>query len=158
MIRVLFVCLGNICRSPLAEGIFRDLVAREGLADQFEIDSAGTGDWHKGELAHPTTRAVAEGRGLTLTHRARQIQSADLSRYNHVLVMDEANERDVRKLVAAGAPAGHIHRLRAFDGLADALDVPDPFYGGLDGFERVHDLVEQACVGFLSHLRAHNEI
>ncbi|HEX6640820.1 MAG TPA: low molecular weight protein-tyrosine-phosphatase, partial [Thermoanaerobaculia bacterium] len=152
--RVLFVCMGNICRSPLAEGVFRDLVEREGLADAIAIDSAGIGDWHVGELPDPRTRAVAERRGLRLESRARQVVRDDLERFDYVIAMDEENMRGLR-LLRAEAPAGtQVRRLREFDAEADALDVPDPYYGGDDGFERVHDMVERACAGLLEHIRS----
>ncbi len=151
-VRVLFVCMGNICRSPLAEGVFRALVEHAGLADRIEIDSAGIGDWHAGELADPRTRAVAERRGLRLTSRARQVVSGDLDAFDLVVAMDEQNLRGLRRLRASAAPA-EVRRLREFDAEADDLDVPDPYEGDADGFERVHDMIERACAGLLEHVR-----
>ena len=153
-VRVLFVCLGNICRSPLAEGVFRDLVARAGLAERIRIDSAGLGDWHVGELPDPRTRAVAQRRGLELVSRARQVARDDLDRFDYVIAMDEENLRGLRRLRADAPPSTQVRRLREFDPEADHLDVPDPYYGGEDGFERVHDMVERACAGLLQHIRS----
>ena len=152
-IGVLFVCMGNICRSPLAEGVFRDLVERAGLADRFEIDSAGIGDWHAGELPDSRTRAVAQRRGLALTSRARQVAMSDLDRFDFVIAMDAENIRGLERLRAEASPRTEVRRLREFDPDADSLDVPDPYYGGDDGFERVHDMVERACIGLLRHIR-----
>ena len=153
-VRVLFVCMGNICRSPLAEGVFRELVERAGLADAIEIDSAGIGDWHVGELPDPRTRAVAERRGLKLVSRARQIVRDDLDQFDYVVAMDEENLRGLRRLRADAGSGTQVRRLREFDREADGLDVPDPYYGGDDGFERVHDMVERACAGLLEHIRS----
>lgn len=152
-VRVLFVCMGNICRSPLAEGVFRHLVERGGLGDRIEIDSAGVGSWHVGELADPRTRAVAEKRGLRLTSRARQVVFEDLDEFDLVVAMDEENLRGLEALHADAAPGAEVRRLREFDPEADHFDVPDPYYGGDDGFERVHDLIERACTALLEHIR-----
>jgi protein-tyrosine phosphatase len=145
--------MGNICRSPLAEGVFRDLVARAGLDDRFEIDSAGLGDWHAGELPDSRTRAVAQRRGLALTSRARQVVADDLDQFDLVIAMDADNVRGLSRL-RSRLPAGiEVRRLLEFDPEAEALDVPDPYYGGDDGFERVHDMIERACAALLEHLR-----
>ena len=153
-VRVLFVCMGNICRSPLAEGVFRELVDRSDLGQAIEIDSAGIGDWHVGELPDPRTRAVAERRGLRLVSRARQVRREDLEEFDYVVAMDDDNVRGLRRLRAEAAGGTEVRRLREFDPQADALDVPDPYYGGDDGFERVHDMIERACAGLLEHIRA----
>ena len=151
---MLFVCLGNICRSPLAEGIFRDQVRQAGLGDAIEIDSAGIGDWHVGELPDPRTRSVAQRRGLELVSRARQVKSGDLESFDYVVAMDEENLRGLQRLRADTPSGTQVRRLREFDPDADQLDVPDPYYGGEDGFERVHDMVERACAGLLQHIRS----
>ena len=153
-IRILFVCMGNICRSPLAEEVFRQLVRMAGLEARFEIDSAGIGDWHAGELPDPRTRAVARQRGLTLASRARQVVQQDLDRFDFVIAMDEDNLRGLSRLRAEVPPTTRVHRLREFDPDADELDVPDPSYGGDDGFERVHDMIERSCTALLEHIRA----
>lgn len=151
-IRVLFVCLGNICRSPLAEAVFRDLVDRAGLTERFEIDSAGLGSWHIGEPADARTRSVARARGIELTSRARQVAADDLDAFDVIVAMDEDNLRGLAKL-RAEAPRAEIRRLREFEEDPDELDVPDPYYGGDQGFENVHDIVERACARLLEHLR-----
>lgn len=153
-IRVLFVCMGNICRSPLAEGVFRHLVKEASLGDRFEIDSAGTSSYHTGDPPDSRTTAVAKRRGITLTGQSRQVEPADLQQFDYVLVMDGENHAAVQRLTKAGAARAAIHRLREFDPDDDDLDVPDPYYGGPDGFENVHDTVERACRAFLDHVRA----
>ncbi len=154
-IGVLFICMGNICRSPLAEGVFLHEAARRGLADRFDVDSAGTGGWHAGEPADPRAAAVAERRGIALPSRARRIDpDRDWRRFEHLLVMDRANRDDV---LSEGAPPERVRLLRTHDPLLvqaapDELDVPDPYYGGPDGFERVLEMVERACAGLLDEL------
>jgi len=149
--RILFVCLGNICRSPLAEAAFRAEADRLGL--DVEVDSAGTGGWHAGELPDPRTRDAARRRGLELTHRARKLQRADLDRFDLVLVMDDDNLRHVTTMAAQGARA-EIRLLRSFDPAAPAgAIVPDPYEGGRAGFDEVLDICERACEGLLAHVR-----
>jgi len=154
-IGVLFICLGNICRSPLAEGVFRGLVREAGLEHAFEIDSAGTSDYHEGELADPRTIAVARRRGIELTSRSRPITVEDIERFDYLVVMDSSNLRDVRRLAASVRPDARIQRLREYDPEAFGdLDVPDPYYGGEKGFVLVQEIVERSCVRLLEHLRA----
>ncbi len=151
--RVCFVCLGNICRSPTAEGVFVQLVADAGLSERIVIDSAGTGHWHIGELPDPRTIAAAARRGITLTHRARQFLPADLERFDLVLAMDRSNLAALRRM-AHGRTAPDIRLLRSFDPASDPeAQVPDPYAGDEDGFERVLDLCERACRGLLAHVR-----
>jgi len=156
--RLLFVCLGNICRSPAAEGVFLHLLAQEGLEDQFVVDSAGTGGWHVGRPADRRMRAAAERRGIALPSRARQLDRHDLVGFDRILTMDDDNLRTVRALARElSVPAAqlaviepitsHCRRLRA-------AEVPDPYYGGDQGFEDVLDLLEDACSGLLESLRA----
>ena len=154
MIRVLFVCLGNICRSPTAEGVFRALVAREGLAHAIATDSAGTADYHIGEPPDPRSRAAALKRGVDISDlRGRQVARDDFVRFHYVLAMDRSNYNSLARL----CPTDARDRLRLFLEFAtDAgLDeVPDPYYGGGDGFEHVLDLAEAASAGLLAHIRA----
>jgi protein-tyrosine phosphatase len=158
-IGVLFVCLGNICRSPLAEGVFRDVVQKEGLDGRFDIDSAGTSSWHAGDSPDPRTVAVARERGLELEHAARQVLAEDLHRFHYVLVMDASNRAKVEKLAAQAAGRAEVLMLRAFDAAAGTdLDVPDPYFGGPGGFEAVHDMVERACRALLDHIRAEHDV
>ncbi|MFN3199362.1 MAG: low molecular weight protein-tyrosine-phosphatase [Bradymonadia bacterium] len=150
--RVLFVCLGNICRSPLGEGIFRHLVEARGLSDAFEIDSAGTGGWHAGELPDPRSIEVARSHGIDLTaQRARKFLPADLNRFDVVMAMDHSNLRDIRARAPQGATA-EVGLL--LDELSDppTREVPDPYYGGPNGFEHVYQLVYGACEVLLDRL------
>ena len=170
--RLLFVCLGNICRSPAAEGVFLHLLAREGLEQAFVVDSAGTGGWHVGRQADPRMRAAAARRGIALPSRARQIERADLERFDRILTMDEDNLRAVQSLARAGRQKSERTDAEATDGNGAAhpgalvepitnhcrrfraREVPDPYYGGEEGFEQVLDLLEDACSGLLEDLRA----
>ena len=149
---MLFVCLGNICRSPLAEGVFRQLLEERGVAAEFEVDSAGTSGYHDGDPADPRTAAVARRRGVSLTSISRRITAQDLARFDHIIVMDEENLAAVQRLAERAGADVEIRRLREFDPDADSLDVPDPYYEGPDGFEHVHDIVERACAGLVEHL------
>jgi protein-tyrosine phosphatase len=152
--RICFVCLGNICRSPTAEAVMRRLVADAGLADRVTLDSAGTGNWHAGELADSRTRAAASRRGIEITHRARQLVAGDLERFDLVLAMDRDNLADIRRLFGRRAHP-ELALLRAFDATAPGgAEVPDPYAGGPDGFEDVLDLCERACRGLVEHIRA----
>jgi protein-tyrosine phosphatase len=152
-LRILFVCLGNICRSPTAEGVLRTLAAREAPELPLEVDSAGTADFHVGEPPDPRTQAAGLRRGYDLAAlRARMIEPADFGHFDLILAMDEENLRVLRRR----APAHFQERLRLlleFAPDADSHDVPDPYYGGPNGFEEVLDLVEAAARGLLKHLR-----
>ncbi len=157
-VRVLFVCLGNICRSPTAEGVFAARVAAAGLSARIVADSAGLVDHHAGELPDPRTRAEALRRGLALTHPSRPLLPEDFLRFDYVLGMDEANMARLRPLAAEMRFAGTLARLRDFDPASPpGSDVPDPYYGGPDGFVHVYDLCEAAADGLLAHLRARGE-
>ncbi|MCA8959793.1 MAG: low molecular weight phosphotyrosine protein phosphatase [Planctomycetes bacterium] len=149
--RVLFVCLGNICRSPLAEGLFLHHARREGVDHRFEIDSAGTGGWHSGERADPRMRATAARHGVELTSRARQVVPRDFTHFDSIVAMDDSN---VEHLVAAGAPRARVRLLLEADPAAEVREVPDPYYGGVDGFEQVYRLVDSACQKLLAELVA----
>jgi protein-tyrosine phosphatase len=153
-IGVLFVCLGNICRSPLAEAVFRHVVEEAGLGERFDMDSAGTSDYHTGDSPDPRTAEVAARRGVALEHAARQVLAADLERFDYVLAMDRANLGKLQSLAARSGGTAEIRLLRSFDpdGGHDH-EVPDPYFGGSDGFEDVHTMVENACRGLLQHIR-----
>ncbi|CAN5637034.1 low molecular weight protein-tyrosine-phosphatase [soil metagenome] len=154
-IGVLFVCLGNICRSPLAEGVFRQIVEREGLADRFEIDSAGTSAYHCGDPPDSRTAEVARRRGVLLEHAARQVDEEDFERFDFILAMDASNLGKLQRLAQRASGEAELQLLRGFDASADDdLEVPDPYFGGADGFEDVHDMVERACDGLLQHVRS----
>jgi len=150
-IAVLFVCLGNICRSPLAEGVFRDLVEEAGLGDRFRIDSAGTGSWHIGDPPDARSAAVATQNGVRLTGRARRFEAHDLDTFDWVLAMDRSNERSIEALRRGAAPA-RVHLLREFDPDGDDVEVPDPYYGGTGGFQEVFDIVDRSCRALLDHI------
>jgi protein-tyrosine phosphatase len=154
MVSVLFVCLGNICRSPTAEGVFRALCEREGLGDAVRIESAGTGAYHIGNPPDPRAQAAAKRRGIDLSgQRARQVTRADFDVFDYVLAMDGSNLADLRRV----CPPDRHGRLRLFlDFAPDApvREVPDPYYGEGDGFESVLDLIEAAGVGLLADIRA----
>jgi protein-tyrosine phosphatase len=153
-IGVLFVCLGNICRSPLAEGVFRELVRQEGLEDRFEIDSAGTSNYHEGDAPDTRTAQVALRRGVRLDHAARQIRPEDVERFDFVIAMDRENLRKMQRVVGPGPHRAEVRLLRSFDPEpGEDSEVPDPYFGGPRGFEDVHDMVERACRGLLQHVR-----
>lgn len=154
-VSVLFVCLGNICRSPLAEGIFAELVDGD---LRFTIDSAGTGSWHVGERPDPRARAVAEANGVELTSRGRQVSADDLDRFDLVIAMDRDNLEALERLRTGAAAGGsELHLLREFDPLADPeadpgeLDVPDPYWND-DGFQEVFTMISRSLEGLLEHL------
>src|SRR5271157_2363721 len=148
MIRVCFVCLGNICRSPTAEGVFRRLVSTANLSQKFEIDSAGTGTYHVGESPDARDRTVARRRGYDLTGTARQFQRSDFARFDYVLAADDNNLRALRKLAPSDEARCRVHLLREFDATAaPGAEVPDPYYGGPAGFDEVIDICERACGG-----------
>ncbi len=152
-VNILFVCLGNICRSPLAEGVFRRLVDEAGLTDFFEIDSAGTGAWHAGEPPDERMREAAEARELDITmQRARQFIEDDLSYYDHILVMDKGNLRDALSLDAEDAYGNKVRLFREFDPSPGTYQVPDPYYGGENGFSNVYDIVERTARVLLERL------
>jgi protein-tyrosine phosphatase len=151
---VSFVCLGNICRSPTAEGIMRSLVERAGLQDKIEVESAGTGSWHIGERADSRARATAAGRGVPLNGQAQQFSEADFERLDYILVMDVAIRNALGRLAPSDEARQKLHLLRAFDpDSPPGAAVPDPYYGGVDGFEQVFDICDAACRGFLTYLR-----
>ena len=148
-INVLFVCMGNICRSPTAQGVFRDMVHKRGLSDYIATDSAGTIDYHTGSKPDRRAREKAQKRGLDLSDlRARQVSSADFERFDYVIAMDQSNYADLEAI----CPPGREDRLHLFLDFAPdqpMREVPDPYYGGAAGFDRVLDLVEEASKGLL---------
>ena len=153
-VRVLMVCMGNICRSPTAHGVLESLVADAGLADRITVDSAGTHDYHVGRPPDERAQQHAARRGVDLSaQRARQLTARDFDAFDLVLVMDDANEHAARAL----CPPGQRHKLRRLTDFCTrhrASDVPDPYDGGEAGFEAVLDLVEDACAGLLRTLIA----
>ena len=165
MIRVLFVCLGNICRSPMAEGVLRHLIADAGLSDQIEVDSAGTSDWHVGEKAHRGTRSILKKNGIDYYGRARQFTITDLDHFDYILTMDRSNLSDIwNKILRDEYPLSNVVErdgrqieVRPFlhyahdAGLVHTLEVPDPYYS--NSFESVYKLVHIGCVALLDYIR-----
>jgi protein-tyrosine phosphatase len=152
-VRILFVCMGNICRSPTAEGVMRHLLAEEGLTDEIEVDSAGTGGWHAGSPPDRRATAAARGRGIVLEGTARQVTDEDFETFDLILCADAENVAALRAVAPPGAE-NRIRLLRSYDPVGEGdLDVPDPYYGGDSGFEDVLDQVEAACRGLVVELR-----
>ncbi|MDT8322430.1 MAG: low molecular weight protein-tyrosine-phosphatase, partial [Xanthomonadales bacterium] len=143
----LFVCMGNICRSPAAEGVFRKLAAEAGRGDEFEIDSAGTAGYHIGQRADARMRSVASGRGYELESRARRLESDDFHRFDWIVAMDDENFADISAL-DPGARARVVRMVDYCQGRSETR-VPDPYYGGEEGFHEVLDILEDACAGLL---------
>ena len=152
-VKVLFVCMGNICRSPTAEGVFTKLVQDQNLTDVIEIDSAGTHAYHVGEAPDPRSQKTALKRGIDLSSlRARRAVSADFEKYDYVLAMDRENQRGLEAI----CPIGQEYKLQLFLSYAPNLEheeVPDPYYGGPHGFERVLDMIEEASHGLLQDIQ-----
>lgn len=151
--RLLFVCLGNICRSPAAEGVMRNLLEHEGLPGPVEVDSAGTGGWHAGQLPDSRMRQHAAKRGYALTSRARQFRPADFNEFDLILAMDRQNLRDLQDLARHQHQLARLRLFGDFVGDGSAKDIPDPYYGGADGFETVLDLVEDGCGEILRKIK-----
>lgn len=160
MISVLFVCLGNICRSPMAEAVFADLVNKTGLSNQITIDSAGTGGWHTGESAHPGTLKVLRKHDIPYNGRVRQFQHADLSRFNYVLAMDGSNLSTIRRVneppIKPGPQITTFLHYANQSGLVKELEVPDPYYN--NNFDYVYNLVRKGSQALLAHIRKEHKL
>jgi protein-tyrosine phosphatase len=153
-VRLSFVCLGNICRSPTAEAVMRHLIKEAGLEGKVVVDSAGLGDWHVGEAPDQRSQAAGRRRGVILEGAARQFQSTDFARFDYVLAMDRQNRDGLLKLARDPEARARVRLLRSFDPAAPPdADVPDPYYGGVKGFDEVFEICEAACRGLLDHLR-----
>ena len=150
---VLFVCMGNICRSPAAEIVFRKVVAAAGLEGRIGIDSAGTIGYHAGDPPDRRMAATLRARGYPVAGRARQVVREDFGRFDLILPMDEDNEAVLKRLAPRNGTRARVVPFVRFCSEPGARHVPDPYYGGADGFERVADLVEDGCRGLLEHLR-----
>jgi protein-tyrosine phosphatase len=154
--RVLFVCLGNICRSPTAEGVMRTLVNEAGMESRIQLESAGTGAWHVGSPPDRRAREAASARGVELEGHARQVRAEDFEDFDLLLAMDGENARELRRQARGDEERAKVRLLREFDpasaGAAD-LDVPDPYYGAAGGFDEVFELVHAACAGLLEQIR-----
>ena len=155
-VRVLFVCMGNICRSPTAHGVFQALVEAEGLSDQIEVDSAGTHSYHIGSPPDPRSQSTARGRGIDLsTQQARRFVSSDFIDFDYLLAMDRANYADMRAIRPEGAQARLALMLEYSS--TTQIEVPDPYFGEA-GFEKVFDLIDEASRGLLKHIRENHGI
>ena len=152
-ISVLMVCLGNICRSPMAEGVFRHLIQAEGLADRIRVDSAGTGRWHVGESPDIRSIRTAAGHGVTLTGSAQQVQAEDFQHFDYIVAMDQQNLDNLERFREGVGGDASLYLLREFDSEGGpGAEVPDPYYGGPSGFEDVYGMVERSCRGLLDHI------
>ncbi|WP_033070575.1 low molecular weight protein-tyrosine-phosphatase [Thalassospira australica] len=152
MIKVLFVCTGNICRSPTADGVFRKMVRNKGLDDHISVDSCGLSAYHVGELPDPRSREMAESRGIDLTDiRSRKIKPGDYDQFDYILAMDDGHLRDMRRQ----APSTRQNRIELFLDYHPTMagqSVPDPYYGGANGFVHVFDMIEEASARLLDHI------
>jgi len=153
MISILFVCLGNICRSPMAEGVFNHILEREGETQNFTVDSAGLLDYHRGELPDSRMRSHAHRRGYTLTHRSRPVTRVDFDKFDYLIGMDNQNIQGLNQLAKTDEHRAKILRMTDFCTLHNTSSVPDPYYGGTQGFEDVINLLEDAAEGLFRKLK-----
>lgn len=155
MIKILFLCLGNICRSPLAEALFRQKLEENGLQNQILADSAGTGNYHIGEQPDPRALEVAEKNSLNMEHRARQLSKTDFKEFDYIIAMDQQNLMDAesRKL---GDTKAKLYLMRKFEG--NNLDVPDPYFGGREGFDNVYSILDKSTQGLLDFLKEEHKV
>jgi protein-tyrosine phosphatase len=153
MKKILFVCLGNICRSPLAEGLLADKIAKLGLEERFKLDSCGTGDYHIGELPDERARKTASDNGLALNQRARQFESRDFDHFDHILVMDNSNKIKVIGQASSEAHLQKVQLMRDFETNEElkGSDVPDPYYGGEEGFQNIYNILDTCTENLLQH-------
>lgn len=152
--KILFVCLGNICRSPLAEGIFKSKAESNAILSGCFLDSAGTSGWHQGELPDHRAIAVAHNNSITLTHRARKLNSRDFHDFDYILAMDQNNLIDIKKIMPPNARA-EVALLGGFDIENPNIEVPDPYYGNMESFEETFAIINNACDGLIEHLIKH---
>ncbi len=157
-IKILFVCLGNICRSPAAEGVFINKIKTQGIQDDFFVDSAGTGSWHVGNPADSRMSLAASKRGIHLPSIARQISKEDISTFDFILTMDNQNLKDVKLLSSQQSivKKAELNPILTFASKTNLVEVPDPYYGGDKGFEDVLDLLDDACDGLLRRLKSND--
>ncbi|GAA4820975.1 low molecular weight protein-tyrosine-phosphatase [Algivirga pacifica] len=157
-IKVLFVCLGNICRSPMAEGIFQHLVQERQLEHHFEIDSAGTSGWHNGELPDPNMMKTAALHGINLESRSRKFIKEDFEKFDYIIPMDQSNLRNMKALQPTAAQVEKLHMMRAYDKTRSGADVEDPYGMAMDGFERCYQVLLEANSNFLEELVERHEL
>ncbi|GAB3648231.1 low molecular weight protein-tyrosine-phosphatase [Echinicola sediminis] len=159
MIKVLFVCLGNICRSPLAEAIFNHQIKELGLENKFQSDSCGTSDYHIGELPDERSIKCAEQHGVHISHRGRQLCHTDIRDFDFIIAMDKSNRTNIHKLMEAyNQQHEQIHLMRDFQNNPDAEEVPDPYYGGEEGFEKVYQILNESIQGLITTLQKKHEV
>jgi protein-tyrosine phosphatase len=152
-VSVLYVCLGNICRSPLGEGVLAHRLEEEDLSSRVRVDSAGTGAWHLGEPPDPRSTEVALRHGIALRGLARRVSVEDFHEFDYIFAMDRANLQDLRHLESQVEEGARLNLFREFDPDKDGdLDVPDPYYGGPDGFDVMFDMIDRTCAAFVGHL------
>lgn len=155
VVEISFVCLGNICRSPLAQGVFQDLVNQKKLEQKIIVTSAGTGGWHIGDLPDERMRRTAQSKGIQLESRARQFQSADFNRFNLILAMDHSNLARLEEIAPSNLSPEKLMLFRSFDPECNGdQDVPDPYYGGAKGFEEVYSMVKRTCPPLLDYIKS----
>lgn len=150
--KICFVCLGNICRSPTAEGIFQNFVNKRGLQAYFEVDSAGTSAYHSGDSADENAQEIARQNDVKLHSKSRQLKSFDLNYFDLIIVMDAENDANVKTLDKAGEYGNKIRLMRAFDPEPGNNDVPDPYFGGIEGFKNVFGILHRSCKKLLNEL------
>lgn len=159
MVKVLFVCLGNICRSPLAEAIFNHKVHSQGLHGKFSCDSCGTSDYHIGELPDDRTIACAGRNNIPINHRARQINRVDIREFHYIIAMDHSNQRNINTLVSRyGKENQRVYLMREFHPESDHLEVPDPYYGGDESFDQVYQILDESIDHLMEHLKSEHNI
>ena len=156
--RILFVCLGNICRSPAADAVMHKMVADRGLADKFEIDSAGTYGGHAGELPSEDMQIAGSARGYRVNHRSRQFRREDFHRFDMIIVMDDVNYEDVCRKAPDRSMLDKVYRMAEYCRKFDVDHVPDPYYQGIDTYKYVLDIIEDACAGLLDSLTAGKQV
>ncbi len=156
MKKILFVCLGNICRSPLAEGIFNFIIKKKGFTNQFFSESCGTGSWHAGELPDPRMRDVAKKNQINLISRSRQFKQEDFENFDIIIAMDRQNKNDLKNLAETFQEENKIKLMRDFEKNNINPDVPDPYYGGNDGFQNVFNIVYECTENLIDYLRKNN--
>ena len=157
-IKILFVCLGNICRSPAAEGIMQSLVEQDKLRHRILVDSAGTSGWHEGELPDERMRAHGRKRGYDFSSRSRKFLAEDFQGFDYIVVMDNDNYRNVERLAQTDTEKAKIHHMTKFSNKFHHNEVPDPYYGGAHGFELVLDMLEDACQVLLEKIKTENNL
>jgi protein-tyrosine phosphatase len=152
-IKVLFVCLGNICRSPLAEAIFKEKLRRKGLDQFFLVDSCGTSNYHIGDQPDARTIANAKRNGVNMDHCVRQLTSDDLDKFDYILAMDQSNYHNITRLVRDRSHTKKIMLMREFDSIGKGKEVPDPYYGGEKNFQEVFEILDRSTESFIKHLQ-----